>query len=162
MNEDIESLLRRMPLQKPPADLDRKVLRARPRRFPMWVAGVGATALAAAAALVMAVYLPQTGVTPPVPGPTTPTTVIAGPAVVSVPSVTAAEAEPQPDTPMQFRQNWSPLAYEGIVEPDDHTPLRKYRRQTYDYVRWSDPRQGFQVETTIPREEVILIKADVH
>ena len=140
-NDDIENLLARMPLVKAPASLDAKVLgRARRgRRVIFWTAA--AAGLAAAAAVTMAV-LNLGGPTkpPPLPPPTE--------------SVAAAE-------PVRVEQNWSQLSYEGIVVPDGRTPLKKFRRQAIEHVQWIDATSGTKTEMTIPREEVILIKASV-
>jgi len=144
MSEEIENLLRAMPLKKPSAALDARVLGRSARRW-WWLAPVAGGALAAAAALVLAVALPHGGQPPAAP-----------PAPVA-----PAEATAQAAGPERLEQNWSEVSYEGLVTPDEGTPLRKFRRRTYEYVRWFDPRQGIQVETTVPREEVILVKAAV-
>jgi len=140
MNDhDIETLLARMPLVKAPASLDSKVLgRARRgRRVIFWTA---AAAGLAAAAVIMAVLNLGGPTKPPLPPPTE--------------SMAAAE-------PVRVEQNWSQLSYEGIVVPDGRTPLKKFRRQAIEHVQWIDAASGTKTEMTIPREEVILIKASV-
>jgi len=151
MTSDIENLLREMPLRKPPASLDARVLgaRARPGRRT-WPIAVAAGALAAAAALVIAFVLPrgtETGAVAPGAPP--------APAPVQVASQ-AGQAGP-----VRLEQNWTEVSYEGLVAPDNETPLRKFRRQTIEHVRWTDPSSGIRVETTTPRDEIILIRADL-
>ena len=140
-NDDIENLLARMPLVKAPASLDAKVLgRARRgRRVIFWTAA--AAGLAAAAAVVAAINFSGLTKPPTLPAP-------------PVESVAAAE-------PVRVEQNWSQLSYEGIVVPDGRTPLKKFRRQAIEHVQWIDAASGTKTEMTIPREEVILIKASV-
>jgi len=140
-NDDIESLLERMPLVKVPASLDARVLgRARRgRRMLLWTAA--AAALAAAAVVVAVLNFGGPTKLPPLPPP-------------SKEAMAAAE-------PVRLEQNWSQLSYEGVVVPDGRTPLRQFRRQTLEHVQWIDASNGTRTEMTIPREEVILIKAPV-
>jgi hypothetical protein len=141
-SDDIENLLGRMPLRKPPASLDAKVLgAARPgRRIVLWGAA-GAGLAAAAAAVILAVAgLGGPARTPVLPSPTQ--------------GVVAAE-------PVRVEEDWSQVRYEGIVVPDGRTPLKQFRRQAIEHVQWIDAASGTRTEMTIPREEVILIKASV-
>ena len=150
MTSDIENLLREMPLRKPPASLDARVLGAalRPRRraWPMAAAG----AVLAAAALVIAFALPRGTETGPV-----------APAAPPAPAPVQMAAQADAAAPMRLEQNWTEVSYEGLVAPDNEAPLRKFRRQTIEHVRWTDPASGIRVETTTPRNEIILIRADV-
>jgi hypothetical protein len=140
-SDDIESLLERMPLVKVPASLDARVLgRARRgHRMLLWTAA--AAGLAAAAVVVAVLNFGGPTKLPPLPPP-------------SEEAMAAAE-------PVRLEQNWSQLSYEGVVVPDGRTPLRQFRRQTLEHVQWIDASNGTRTEMTIPREEVILIKAPV-
>jgi hypothetical protein len=154
---ELENLLGRMPLRKPPASLDRRVLSARPRRghgLALAAAGVG---LAAAAVLVVANALTPATVDPPAPGAMSPPeTVVAAPPQ----AVEAAPAEtPQP---LRVEANWSTVSYEGMVVPDDRTPLMKFRRQRIEYVETLDEATGTRLQAAVPREEIILVKATVY
>jgi len=168
MRDDIESLLERMPLRKPPASLDARVLWRvrRPRQVVIaWAVAAGALA-AAAVALFFAV---RTEPRAPAGGPT------AAPAVAQadVPAPTdgvspaeAAAALPvggaETDVvPVQIERQWTHLAYEGVVAPEGE-PMAKFRRQVVDQLEWVDPDDGAHMEMTVPREDVILIKADVY
>jgi hypothetical protein len=151
MTSDIENLLREMPLRKPPASLDARVLGAAPqprrRTWPMAIAGA---VLAAAAAVVIALALPRGTETGP-----------AAPAAPPAASTVQVAAQADAAAPVRLEQNWTQVSYEGLVAPDNEAPLRKFRRQTIEHVRWTDPASGLRVEATTPRDEIILIRADV-
>lgn len=140
-SDDIESLLERMPLVKAPASLDARVLgpARRGRRILLWTAA--AAGLAAAAIVLAALNFGGPTKLLPLPPP-------------SKEAMAAAE-------PVRLEQNWSQLSYEGVVVPDGRTPLRQFRRQTLEHLQWIDASSGTRTEMTIPREEVILIKAPV-
>lgn len=152
MSNEIEDLLGRMPLRQPAPSMDAKVLRAphRGRRILWWAAVGGAVGAAAAVLLVAFTLFTDDGdrvardTNPPVPIPKTPT---------------VAKTDP---APVRLEQNWSTVAYEGVVVPDDRTPLRQFRRRMFERVEWIDEARGTRMEMTIPREEVILIKATAH
>jgi len=174
MNSEIENLLRQMPLRKPSADLDARVADAfaagaastetrraniwgRPRTRQAWLVGAVGGALAAAAAIILAVGLPQ-GTPTATPGPQP----VSVPAQVASGSLTlTGAAPPLPVEPVRLEQNWSELSYEGLVCPDPETPLRKFRHRTLEHVQWFDPRRNIRMETTIPREEIIFVKASM-
>jgi hypothetical protein len=177
---EIENLLRQMPLVKPSADLDARVadvfaagaagtetrrantpevrranIWGRPRTRQAWLVGAVGGALAAAAAIILAVGLPQ-GTPTSTPGPQP----ASAPPLVANGSLTlTGAAPPLPVEPVRLEQNWSELSYEGLVCPDPETPLRKFRRRTLEHVQWFDPRRNIRMETTIPREEIIFVKA---
>jgi hypothetical protein len=84
-----------------------------------------------------------------------------GPATVEV-----ARGVPQPDPaaavePVRLEQNWSEVSYEGLVFPDPQTPLQAFRRRTVDRVQFFDPQRNIRMETTVPREEFIFVKASM-
>ena len=174
MSNEIENLLRQMPLRKPSPSLDARVTdvfaagaagtetrrantRGRPRTRQAWLVGAVGGALAAAAAVILAVGLPQSTPTgTPGPQPTS------APAQVANGSLTLTGAAlPLPVEPVRLEQNWSELSYEGLVCPDPETPLRKFRHRTLEHVQWFDPRRNIRMETTIPREEIIFVKASM-
>ena len=166
---DIENLLRQMPLAKPSADLDARVAdtlagdaagtetrRAntwgRPRPMRSWLIGAVGGAMAAAAVVMLVVGLPQnTGVVTP------------GQQNVLVPVEVARSTPPPAPTasvePVRLEQNWSEVSDEGIVCPDPQTPLRTFRHRTVDRVQFFDPQRNIRMETTVPREEFIFVKA---
>jgi len=152
MSNEIEDLLGRMPLRKPSASLDAKVFGGRRRgRRILWWAAVGSAVGAAAAVLLVAFALfcddgdvVARDTDPPAPVPETPA---------------MAQADP---APVRLEQNWSTVAYEGVVTPDDRTPLRQFRRRMFERVEWIDEARGTRMEMTVPRDEVILIKATAH
>jgi len=125
----------------------------RPHPTRAWLFGAVGGALAAAAAVILAVGLPHD-------------TNTVTPATKSLPApVEVARGLPQPGPaaapvePVRFEQNWSELSYEGLVCPDPETPMQTFRRRTVDRVQFFDPRRNIRMETTVPREEIIFVKA---
>jgi len=53
------------------------------------------------------------------------------------------------------------VTYEGVVAPEGE-PLAKFRRRVVRQLEWIDPDYGARMEMTVPREDVILIKATVY
>jgi len=198
---DIENLLRQMPLAKPSADLDKRVMdtlaggatesiaadssaagqetrranpqetrranpqetrranpqetrRAvalqQPRTRRAWLIGAVGGAMAAAAVVMLVVGLPPntTTVTPP------PTTLVKA---KSAPAPLPLEAAPV--EPVRLEQNYSELSDEGLVFPDPQTPMQTFRHRTVDHVQFFDPQRNIRMETTVPREEFIFVKA---
>jgi hypothetical protein len=208
-HHEIENLLRQMPLVRPSADLDARVMevfaggaadsgaagtetrrantsetrgaagtetrrantsetrgaagtqapradlwgRARARRA--WLVGALGGALAAAAAVALVVGLPPntTNVTPGTAPAVAPVNVATN---STPPAGPAAQVEP-----VRLEQNWSEISDEGIVLPDPQTPLRAFRHRTVDRVQFFDPRRNIRMETTVPHEEVIFVKASM-
>ena len=144
MTSDIENLLREMPLRKPAASLDARVVGRRRRlRIVLWTAATAGVAAAAAAAIII------------LAGP-------GGPAQLpALPPPAAVAQAPSPAEPVRLQRNWSQLSYEGVVVPDGRTPLRQFRHQALEHVQWIDAARGTKTEMTIPREEIILIKAPI-
>ena len=106
--------------------------------------------MAAAAVVMLVVGLPQstTTVTPP------PTVMVkAGGNPAPLLNIAA------PVEPVRLEQNWSEVSDEGIVCPDPQTPLRTFRHRTVDRLQFFDPQRNIRMETTVPREEFIFVKA---
>jgi hypothetical protein len=149
MNDDIETLLSRMPLKKPPASLDARIRALHDRaagtanapqagQRKVWILGIVGGSLAAAAAALLAWGL----------WPTTPT---------SAPEAMAKA--PDAAGPIRVEQNWSQVSYDGLVFPDEQTPMQKFRRQTVEHVQWIDAKNGVRMETTRPKEDIMLLSA---
>jgi len=151
MPDEIETLLGRMPLRKAPASLDDRVIgRRRRRRILAWSLASG-TVAAAAAALVVAIILNAgDGDLVARGGPSAP---------AAAPAEAVAQADPA--GPVRVERNWSTVAYEGVVTPDNQMPLMKFRRRTLGQVELIDKAGGRKMDMTVPGEEVILIKAPV-
>ncbi|MBL7140835.1 MAG: hypothetical protein ISS74_08005 [Planctomycetes bacterium] len=164
MNEDIEILLGQMPLRRPPASLDARVLRRleRPRQVVIpWA--VAASAVAAAAVAILCAVLgggdaPDAGA--PAAPPVAQADLLAEPPAVPEAGPWADEAEAAV-VPVHIERQWTHLAYEGVVSPEGE-PMAKFRRQVVEQLEWVDPEDGAYMEMTVPREDVFLIKADVY
>ncbi len=154
MPDEIERLLGRMPLHEPSVSMDARVLGQRHRgRRVLWWAAAGSAVGAAAAVLFVFFALSHDGgemvardTDPPAPAEKTPPPAI-------------AQSEPPP---VRLEQNWSTVAYEGVVVPDQRVPLRKFRRHVLEHIQWIDKAHGRRMDMTIPREQVILIKAPIN
>jgi len=145
MSDEIEKLLRKMPLRRPPKTLDRRVLRQPARAARLWWA---AGALAAAAVVAVAIALSGGGKQHSRPEPGV--------------AQRTAQPEPQPPGPVRMEQTYSRMQYEGVLLLDDRTPLRKFRRRILRRVLWIDERTGYTDEMSIPDEQVILIAAETY
>jgi hypothetical protein len=47
---------------------------------------------------------------------------------------------------------------DGVVGQLGDTPLRRYRRQSVQQVWVVDPKNGPRLTTTVPREEVVVVR----
>lgn len=152
MTQEIEDLLGRMPLRRVPASLDDRVIgRYQRRRLLAWSLASGA--VAAAAALVVA-FAPVGRDGTPVARNTVP------PPGQAAPDERVATNEPA--KPVRLQRNWATVSYEGVVVPDNRGPMRQFRRRMLEQVEWIDPSRGTRMETTVPRDEIILVEAPVH
>ena len=138
----LEEVLARMPLRRPPASLDAKVLRPGQLRIGRWVAIGG---VVAAAAVVVAVFILWPG--------------------------SAADAPVVEDSPSQVEQALDPVqveetvwhvAYEGLFVPVENTPVRMFRHRSIRRTRLLDGQSGYTVEVTVPDEQVLLVSAEVY
>ncbi len=146
MSDEIEKLLRKMPLRRPPKTLDRRVLRQPAGAARLWWA---AGALAAAAVVVgVAIALSGGGKQHSHPEPGV--------------AERTAQPEPQPAGPVRMEQTYSRMQYEGVLLLDDRTPLRKFRRRILRRVLWIDVRTGYTDVMSIPDEQVVLIAAETY
>ncbi len=148
MSENVENLLRRMPLRRPSAALDARILALRPKHRRVWIVSLAGGALAAAAAVLLALALPRGSET-------------GAPVPPSASSTPASMALATPRAPVEFQENYSQVSYEGVVAPDNVTPLQQFRRHTVERVQWVDAARGLKFETTTPRDEIILVSASM-
>lgn len=146
MNSEIEKLLEKMPLRRPRASLDRRILRSGKMTAIRWSAVAGA--VAAAAALLVAALIWQ------------------GERHDSPEQSRIADTHPKlpefPAGPVRLQRDFSQLEYEGIILLDDKTPVRKFHRRILRNVIWMDEQAGFVDEMTMPDEEIILLTAQTY
>jgi hypothetical protein len=156
---EIEALLRRMPLRRPGAALDGRVLSAcrRPlvRRRLWWAA---AALVAAAAAAPIVAHLLTHGERP---GDTSRT------AGHLPPAGTARGAQlPAPPPPARARAVRiertlaGGFSSDGVVGVADRAPLHRYRRLSVRQMWLIDPKTGKRMAVSIPREEVVLVRVE--
>ncbi len=151
MPDDLESLLGRMPLRRPSASLDARVLSGRRSERPGvgWMLAAGAAGAAVAAGVAVTVLA--------LAGAFDRSTASADP--LEAPQVAAGEVHRPP--PVHIERQWTHLCYEGVVAPEGE-PMAKFRRQVVRQLEWVDPDDGARMEMTVPREDVILIEATVY
>lgn len=154
-DNEIEAMLKGMPLRTPPASLDEKIRRLTHGR-PRWYFRAAAAMGTIAAALVLAFMIRMSGITPPVrslspltSGPGMATTLGAGMETVAA----------RGGSPVVTEETWTRTDYGDLILLDGQRPVRQFRRQHVQQVQWTDPQKGVQMQMTIPRAEVILVDA---
>ena len=140
---ELEHALAGVPLRKPPASLDGKVLskHRRLRQAVPWALG-GACAAAAVVMTVLLLEPAPDGRRPPL-------------------AKAPAEAGPPLD-PVRVEETISQVSYEGLFAADEKTPVRMFRRLMLERTWLVDQHSGYTVETTVPREQVLLIGVEVY
>lgn len=184
MHDDLETLLADLPLRRPPASLDARIMASRPathRRLRLWPIAGGVAAAAAVVLYIVAAGPPQTTAPGASPSPG-PQAVAHAPAAGS-PAAVAVAVAPAPGQPVvagelrtapvaltmtgnappvRVEKKLTHLRYEGVVTPDSRTPLMKFRRQVLDEVETFDAARGRRVESAGPSEDIIMVKAPVY
>ena len=156
---EIEALLRRMPLRRPGAALDGRVLSAcrRPvvRRRLRWAAAAALVAAAGAAPLVTHLLTRHDA--------TGRTTAATGSVRDNIPSpvgVTPDVALARP-RPLRIERTLAGgFSSDGVVGVADHAPLHRYRRLSVRQMWIIDPKTGKRTAVSIPREEVVLVRVE--
>ena len=136
MDREIEDILKAMPVRKPSAALDQRVLEAtrKPARRSWRLVGVLGTASAAAALIALAVLL-RLGLPGGAPGP-------------------------DPDGAIAFERSdleVFQLTDEGVIFLDEHLPVRQIRRSAFHRVMLIDDERDIRFEHTVPQEDLLLI-----
>ena len=164
--EQLEDLLRGLPLRRPSSELDQRVCsvwRARTARWRRLTVGGAVVASAALAASILWMIVLLRG---PVAGPGRgPTERVERPKVADA---TPRPPEPadrrsvtgrgdRPAEPVRIEQVWSTLAANEVVVPVDALPIRRVHRQIMRHVRWIDERRNVHIEWNIPGEETVVV-----
>ncbi len=158
MNDnEIEAMLKGLPLRKPPSSLDAKIRTLlHPHRLH-WMARALAAAATIAAGLVLAFMIRTSALNhnnrnqPAGTGePRMASTLGAG-----METVAARDTA----SPVVTEQTWTRTDYGDLILVDGQRPVRQFRRQHVQQVQWTDPQRGVQMQMTIPRAEVILVDA---
>ncbi len=147
--KNVEGLLGAMPLRKPPAELDERVLSGTaPRRWGTARLLVPAVAAAVLALVAAWVWLKQP------PGAER-----KGPPGVATAVAKTEGAQPEASAPVVI--TWSETSYEGTVLLGDETPAYAFVRHGVRLTNWVDAGTGARFVTRVPMKNVILIKAQV-
>ena len=181
---EIEALLRRMPLRRPGAALDARVLstcrnpaaRAPVARAPVarsrlrWAAAAAVVAAAGAAPVVTHLLTRgdgpgNTAVTtrdPPAPGRHVGRAEGGGPAPEPPPSsVPPTPVAPTPQRPVRIERTLAGgFSSDGVVGVAGDAPLHRYRRRSVRQVWIVDPATGKRLAVTLPRDEVVLVRVE--
>ena len=127
---------------------------AQPRRLQVnrFTLGVIGAALAAAIAVVM-IFAPTKRITPgPVSAPIeiarNDASIVGDPA----PAMFADET-----IPVQRDVSWQTLDRGTVFVGEEEQPMRRLVRQRVDNYRWTDPEHKFNVQMSVPRDEVMLV-----
>jgi hypothetical protein len=161
---EIESLLRRMPLRRPGAALDGRVLSACRRpivRRRLWWAAAAALVAAAGAGPIVGHLLTQRER----PGDTSQTTRHLAPAGGEGAAQNPVRPEPAPPParaqPVRIERTLAGgFNSDGVVGVADHAPLHRYRRLSVRQMWIIDLKTGKRMAVTIPREEVVLVRVE--
>lgn len=153
--EQLEDLLRGLPLRRPSPELDRRVAtvwRARSSRRTRWTAAatVATAAAAAAGLLLMSMWEPADD-RPADPG----RAAAAGAGAQPPPPAPAAEEPPPP--PIRIEQVWTTQAAEGVVLRDGEVPMQRVHQQVVRHVRWIDEQNHVRIEWNIPSDQTVLV-----
>ena len=130
MNDDIETLLRTLPLRSPPASLKRRVLGHRRRNLSV---GIGVAVLSAAAAAVVIGVLWTGGFDA---------------------DIAPREADPYS---LRIEQQWQTVADDGVVLLEDLGPHRRFRHVTWRRTAWVDEENDIMLEAIVPEERIVLV-----
>ncbi len=144
MSDELEQLLRSMPLAKPSAALDRRIdalLAERPAvagRIGRWAPWLMAGAsLAAAAAIALVAMVP------------------AGVQTTAAPTVAAAP--PEAPVFIEYEESWSSLSSQGVVFVDAHTPGYAVQEDVVQQVTYLDPRGGVEITWAWPTQDTWIV-----
>lgn len=144
---NIERILTEMPLAEPSGALDKRVLAPTIRTGRRRIFWAGAAGLAAAAAVALAFLWPREHEQPATPTP---------------PPVAVTQSE-RPHEPSRLDCEVVEMVPEGVVVPeDDNVPYRVFRRRATRHVWWENKDEGYEVLESIPRQDIIFVRAEVY
>jgi len=154
--EQLEDLLRELPVRRPSPELDRRVeavWRARSSRWTRWtVAATVATVAAAAAGLLLMAMWNSTKVR---------LTDLGGPAIVNVEKPPSPQPVPPPEKslpqPIVIEKVWTTQSTTGVVVHDGDVPMQQVHQQIVRHVRWIDEQNHVNIEWTIPSDQTVLV-----
>ena len=142
-DQEIEAMLREIPLKEPSSLLDRRLLgtpRASSAMAQLRAAGLGA---AVAALLVLAVTVWWTRAAKP----------LGRPPVHSPVRQASAEAK----RPLRIERSMSRVIDDGVIGSAAGVPLQQVRYRSLRQIWIVDPRRGTRLAVTVPDDRVVLI-----
>ncbi|NQU20564.1 MAG: hypothetical protein HQ567_04725 [Candidatus Nealsonbacteria bacterium] len=151
--EQLEDLLRELPLRRPSPELDRRVeatWQARSSRPNRWTVGAAVATLAATAAglLLILTWDPAENRVGDRPAP-----VVAGVEKPPAP----APPEKSPPQPIRIEKVWTTQSTAGVVVHDGDVPMQRVHQQIVRHVRWIDEQNHVNIEWTIPSDQTVLV-----
>ena len=153
--EQLEDLLRELPLRRPSPELDRRVdavWRARSSRWTRWTvaATVATVAAAAAGLLLMLTWDPAEN------GSADHSTEIVAD-VEKPPSRPPTPPEVTAPQPIRIEKVWTSQSTTGVVVHDGDVPMQQVHQQIVRHVRWIDEQNHVSIEWTIPSDQTVLV-----
>lgn len=128
-------------------------------RAPLRVWLLRGAALAACVALVLALVA-RHGETTPQPDESRPTSIAER--LQPIQPIQPEPKEPSRQfTPVQYANFLVSTRDEGLVNEPGEAPVRRVRYQYYDVCTIEDEERGERIEMIVPREEVVLIRAQI-
>ena len=158
MKRDLEKMIRQMNLQAPGADLDEKVQRAlrgeaaaEVRAGSIWVGWAGrAAAFAAACVAGLGLWLwMHSGDGGEMSG--------TNPAAMSAGVDSPGDLREASFNPVRIAEVYSDVTPEGQVRVGQHAPIRRFRYQQLEHIRYIDAERNIEIEMMIPHEEILYV-----
>jgi len=158
--QEIESLLRKLPLRRPSVELDGRVMSEITHRnyFPWRMAAAAAVVFAVGTTVILSrnVWKPWTTLHINVARTNT--------AVPRSPEVPMAMAAPATDDAslysngaMRVQRTLAAMSNDGLVERTGDTPVQVFRCQTVKQIFFFDPEHNSRMSVTVPVERVVMI-----
>jgi hypothetical protein len=148
--EELEGLLRRMPLRRPPATMDRRVgrvLRDSPARW-RWRAAAAVVLVAGVGVAVLMNRPRQADVASPIAITSTDAGLV-GPAT----RLAATD-----DKPFSMSRTLAQVVNEGVVGTWGNAPLQRVRHRSVKQSVVIDPATGTHFRISVPQEEIMVMK----
>ena len=146
-HEDLERLLRRMPLRHPSQSMDARLGPLLNARAPTWHWPVAAAALIAIGLLGAWMFSNRTAPVPPTP------------VVVNQTNPVLPPTQPAgPPNPVSISRTLAQVVDDGVVGTLGNAPVQRVRHRSVKQVVVIDPATGARLRISLPREDVMVMK----